>query len=118
MVQSKGRGTSERGFASMDEKKQREIASKGGHKQIHAEYFHAGADIAIPNTFRTTPRAFRKLGRESEAGGALRNAVSVTLKAKEKTCRQVFVAGSFAPLEDCYRPDLVPCENELRKEML
>ena len=31
MAQSKGHDTSNRGFASMDEKKRREIASKGGH---------------------------------------------------------------------------------------
>ena len=28
----------------------------------------------------------------------------------------MFVGGSFAPLEDCYRPDLVPAEDELREE--
>ncbi|MFY9642700.1 MAG: homocysteine S-methyltransferase family protein [Rhodomicrobium sp.] len=85
-------------------------------EQIHAEYFDAGADIAITNTFRTTPRTFRKLGRESEAERALKTAVGIALRAKENTRRGVFVGGSFAPLEDCYRPDLVPSEDELRKE--
>ncbi len=84
--------------------------------QIHAEYFNAGADVAITNTFRTTPRTFRKVGRESEAEGALKKAVGIALTAKEKAGRPVFVGGSFAPLEDCYRPDLVPHKDELRKE--
>lgn len=30
--------------------------------------------------------------------------------------RHVLVAGSIAPLEDCYRPDLVPAETELEDE--
>jgi S-methylmethionine-dependent homocysteine/selenocysteine methylase len=84
--------------------------------QIHRDYFAAGADVAITNTFRTTPRAFRKAGRESEAAEALKKSVSIALDAKRNAGRQVFVGGSFAPLEDCYRPDLVPNEAELRQE--
>jgi len=36
--------------------------------------------------------------------------------ADEATGRRVLVAGSIAPLEDCYRPDLVPSDTELREE--
>jgi S-methylmethionine-dependent homocysteine/selenocysteine methylase len=85
-------------------------------EQIHTDYFEAGADAAITNTFRTTPRTFAKAGREGEAWSALRQAVSAALAAKRKAGREVFVAGSFAPLEDCYRPDLVPSAEELRAE--
>jgi len=85
-------------------------------EQIHADYFDAGADVAITNTFRTTPRTFRKLGRESEAERALKKSVAIARRAKRNAGRQVFVGGSFAPLEDCYRPDLVPPMVELREE--
>ena len=85
-------------------------------EEIHDDYFDAGADVAITNTFRTTPRAFRKAGRESEARDALKKSVAIALNSRKKAGRQVFVGGSFAPLEDCYRPDLVPSENELRRE--
>ncbi len=85
-------------------------------REIHEDYFEAGADVAITNTFRTTPRAFRKAGRESEARRAFESAVSIALKSKESAGRRAFVGGSFAPLEDCYRPDLVPSESELRAE--
>ena len=85
-------------------------------EEIHADYFEAGADVAITNTFRTTPRTFRKAAREKEAEGALRQSVAIALRAKRKAGREVFVGGSFAPLEDCYRPDLVPAEDELREE--
>jgi S-methylmethionine-dependent homocysteine/selenocysteine methylase len=84
--------------------------------EIHDDYFNAGAEVAITNTFRTTPRAFRKAGRESEARDALKKSVAIALNSKKKAGRQVFVGGSFAPLEDCYRPDLVPNEYELRRE--
>ena len=85
-------------------------------EQIHADYFRAGADVAVTNTFRTTRRTFRKAGREEEAEGALRQSVAIAVRAKRNAGRQVFVGGSFAPLEDCYRPDLVPAEDELRTE--
>jgi homocysteine S-methyltransferase len=85
-------------------------------REIHDEYFEAGADVAITNTFRTTPRAFRKAGREGEARRAFEAAVSIALKSKEEAGRRAFVGGSFAPLEDCYRPDLAPGERELRAE--
>jgi S-methylmethionine-dependent homocysteine/selenocysteine methylase len=84
--------------------------------QIHADYFAAGADVAITNTFRTTPRTFRKAGRESEAEAALKKSADIALSAKKRADRQVFIGGSFAPLEDCYRPDLVPSADELREE--
>jgi S-methylmethionine-dependent homocysteine/selenocysteine methylase len=85
-------------------------------EQIHADYFEAGADVAVTNTFRTTPRTFAKAGRTGEAWSALRQAVAAALGAKRKAGRLVFVGGSFAPLEDCYRPDLVPSAGELREE--
>jgi len=85
-------------------------------QKIHDDYFDAGADVAITNTFRTAIRAFRKSGRESEARDALKKSVAIALDSKKKSGRQVFVGGSFAPLEDCYRPDLVPGEIELRRE--
>jgi S-methylmethionine-dependent homocysteine/selenocysteine methylase len=85
-------------------------------RRIHDEYFEAGADVAVTNTFRTTPRAFAKAGREGEARRALDAAVATALASKEAASRRVFVAGSFAPLEDCYRPDLVPDGRALRAE--
>jgi S-methylmethionine-dependent homocysteine/selenocysteine methylase len=85
-------------------------------EEIHDDYFEAGADVAIANTFRTTPRAYAKVGREAEARRALDRAVAIALRSKENAGRRAFVGGSFAPLEDCYRPDLVPSEAELWEE--
>ncbi len=85
-------------------------------EKIHADYLYAGADVAVTNTFRTTPRTFAKAGREGEAERALKLAVAISQNAARKSGRGVYVGGSFAPLEDCYRPDLVPAEDELRRE--
>jgi S-methylmethionine-dependent homocysteine/selenocysteine methylase len=92
------------------------IDAPGLVEQIHTDYLEAGASVAITNSFRTTPRAFAKAGREAEALGALKESVAIAMRAKRKAARRVFVGGSFAPLEDCYRPELVPAKDELRDE--
>lgn len=85
--------------------------------QIHKDYFSAGADICITNTFRTTPRTFDKVGRAQDAHLALKRAVDSAKEARSLvTDRPVFIAGSFAPLEDCYEPDLVPDDESLKRE--
>ncbi len=78
-------------------------------QEIQEDYFRAGADINITNTFRTTPRIYKKIGRENDARQAMRNAVQAARNAQAVvTDRPTFIGGSFAPLEDCYSPDLVP----------
>ncbi len=70
-------------------------------REIHRDYVAAGAHVHTANTFRTKSRTtpdWETLARRAVAlareGGAAR------------------VAGSIAPLEDCYRPDLSPPEPE------
>lgn len=85
--------------------------------QIHRDYFDAGADVCITNTFRTTPRTFEKVGNPAQGRTALKRAVdSAKEAASHVKDRPVFVAGSFAPLEDCYRPDLVPDDETIARE--
>ena len=69
---------------------------------IHRDYSAAGAKIHRANTFRTQKRIFPDKWEE------------LTAKAVQ-ICRDAIssggggaVAGSIAPLEDCYRPDLSP----------
>jgi S-methylmethionine-dependent homocysteine/selenocysteine methylase len=68
--------------------------------EIHAEYAAAGATVHTANTFRTKRR---NLG----AGWAQAAERAVEL-ARRAATRGHRVAGSIAPLEDCYRPDLSP----------
>jgi enediyne biosynthesis protein CalE2 len=45
-----------------------------------------------------------------------REAASETSSKRTGLARQIWVAGSLAPLEDCYRPDLVPDDMALERE--
>ena len=98
---------------------------------IHREYVDAGADYITANTFRTTPRAYEKIGvrGENKEGGkkedgerrkparrtgreakaiareSLNQAVDLAKKAAGNSAK---VLGSIAPLEDCYSPELFP----------
>jgi S-methylmethionine-dependent homocysteine/selenocysteine methylase len=78
-------------------------------RAIHADYIAAGADIITTNTFRTTGRTLARAGRdraEAERLNAL--AVEQARAAATAAAREVLVAGSIAPLEDCYSPWLTP----------
>jgi S-methylmethionine-dependent homocysteine/selenocysteine methylase len=75
---------------------------------IHRENVAAGADILTANTFRTTRRALDESGNADRARELAHSAVRIAREAARGADRPVFVAGSVAPLFDCYRPDLVP----------
>jgi S-methylmethionine-dependent homocysteine/selenocysteine methylase len=70
--------------------------------RIHREYAAAGATVHTANTFRTNPRHAGANWREWT-----RRAVTLAREAVPPGHR---VAGSVAPVEDCYRPDLSPGE--------
>ena len=79
-------------------------------RKIHEAYLTAGADILTTNTFRATPRAYRNNGYEEHEARqrsheSLERAVEL---AKQLAGVDIIVAGSIAPLEDCYEPDLFP----------
>ncbi len=91
---------------------------------IHLDYAGAGAEILVTNTFRTTLRALDKAGRGADWRLLNRRAVEAARAAAEAVGagarraggRACLVAGSIAPLEDCYRPDLVPPRAECLAE--
>ena len=85
--------------------------------QIHKEYFEAGADIITTNTFRTTRRTMKRANLPDRSKQLTATAVALARRAREAVAdRRVLIAGSMAPLEDCYRPDLVPSDTELKDE--
>ena len=86
--------------------------------QIHTDYINAGSNYITTNTFRTTPRAFKKTGlctkdAESVAYKALQSALQSAILAAQEN---VSILASIAPLEDCYMPHQFPgtkiAENE------
>jgi S-methylmethionine-dependent homocysteine/selenocysteine methylase len=75
-------------------------------RQIHRENLLAGADIITTDTFRTTARTFRKAGLDPARAAELEVlAVGLAAEARTETRRPgALIAGSIAPLEDCYLP--------------
>jgi S-methylmethionine-dependent homocysteine/selenocysteine methylase len=82
---------------------------------VYADFLTAGAQVIAANTFRANLRALRRVGLD-EAGAADVVREAVELARAAVSGRPVWVAGSIAPVEDCYRPDLVPSNAELRAE--
>ena len=86
-------------------------------RRIHTEYIESGADIITTDTFRTTARTFRRAGLSDRSEELTARAVALAIEACASAGdREVLIAGCMAPLEDCYRPDLVPPEEDLARE--
>lgn len=82
-------------------------------QQIHREYVAAGADIITANTFRTHARSLQQTPWHNSAKALTCEAVALARQAAAET---TYIAGSIAPLEDCYSPDLTPSRKELERE--
>src|SRR5512147_1596702 len=74
---------------------------------IHTEYLAANADIITTNTFRTHRRTLTRAGLGERTRELTQLAVAIAREAARQADRQVFVAGSISPLEDCYSPQRV-----------
>jgi S-methylmethionine-dependent homocysteine/selenocysteine methylase len=86
-------------------------------RSIHASFLGAGAHVVTANTFRCNARAAQAAGLD-RAGAAwlVHAAIGVATAARMDAGTPAAIAGSMAPIEDCYRPDLVPPEDQLRAE--
>lgn len=97
------------------------LEAPGVLRQIHLEYLQAGAEVITANTFRTHRRNLARAGLGDRAAELTRQAVDIARAALREAMqgthdRQAFVAGSIAPLEDCYSPELVPPDAALERE--
>ena len=83
-------------------------------REIHTDYVTAGAEVITANTFRTTRYAFQRAGVDGELWiEATTAAVQI---ARETAGSGVVVAGSIAPLEDCFSPEMAPSYHVAVKE--
>lgn len=87
-------------------------------QKIHGDYIVAGAEIIITDTFRTTRWAFAKKEQADKARDMTLLACRLVRRAIEqaKPAHPVYIAGSMAPLEDCYSPELTPSNEHLEQE--
>lgn len=85
--------------------------------QIHTDYLRAGAEIITANTFRTHRRTLALAGLGDRAKELTQRAVELAQEARQVAgARDVYVAGSVSPLEDCYSPHLTPPQAECERE--
>jgi enediyne biosynthesis protein CalE2 len=84
--------------------------------RIHSEYAAAGVEVVTANTFRTQRRTLARGGLGERAEELTRIAVELARQGAQSGRDRVFVVGSAPPLEDCYRPDLVPEPQALARE--
>jgi homocysteine S-methyltransferase len=88
---------------------------------IHGDEAGSGAEILTANTFRTHARTLAKAGMGSRAAELSALAIrlahqAATVRDASLRGREIFVAGSLSPLEDCYRPDLAPDTTSMERE--
>lgn len=84
--------------------------------EIHAEYVAAGAELLTANSFRTQERTLARAGLGGEAPRLTALAVELARRAARGAGHPVWVLGSAPPLEDCFRPDLVPDAAAMARE--
>ena len=85
-------------------------------ERVHRDYLDAGADALTACTFRTQGRTLARAGLAGRAAELTRRAVEIARRAAQAADRPVLVVGSAPPLEDCFRPDLVPDRDSLARE--
>lgn len=98
---SQGTGTSNRGFASMDTTKQREIASKGGQSV-------PAAKRSFSQDRRLAAEAGRKGGQSSHGGGRSKQVPNVPSDVASAGSRPTGGAGSDVPAEERERVSNAP----------
>ena len=86
--------------------------------QIHRDYIDAGSHFITTNTFRTTPRAYRKTGLSKSSSIAMAHrSLEIAVRLANKAANdKLTILGSIAPLEDCYEPRLFPGEEIAKNE--
>lgn len=75
-------------------------------RQIHLDNLLAGADIVTTNTFRSTARTLAKAGIDPARAAEL-DVLAVRLADEARAAAgrpDALIAGSIAPLDDCYSP--------------
>ena len=89
-----------------------QLASDVG--QLHRLMLRAGTRADWSHFARKAVRAFEHMSERAAELTAL--AIVLAREAARAAPRPAFVLGSAAPLEDCYRPDLVPDDAALTRE--
>lgn len=80
-------------------------------RELHRDYFSAGADIATTNSYALLRDRLRPFGLERRFAELHRQACQLAVSARDEH-GQGLVAGSMGPVGRSYRPDLAPSVEE------
>jgi homocysteine S-methyltransferase len=80
-------------------------------ENIHREYINAGCDIITTNTFRTKPYSLQSISLDIDQEKVIELSLSIAKNATKET--NVLIAGSNAPVEDCYQIERTISKNIL-----
>jgi len=81
--------------------------------ELHKSYIEAGADIITTNTFRTNPTVFKKANLKISNKEFVHQSVSLAKEAAAS--KDIIIAGSNPPAEDCYQKARTISEIELER---
>lgn len=89
------------------------MTDPGVVQQIHLDYISAGADVITINSYGIIRSDLAKVGKEDLFAELNLLACRLAAQAREKSGRDILIAGSLPPLRGSYRPDLVGPADEI-----
>ena len=89
------------------------ITDPGVVRRIHLDYIAAGADIITTNTYGIIRSDLSKEKIEDRFAELNTLACELAVEAREKSKREVMIAGSLPPLGGSFRPDLVGPDDKI-----
>ena len=81
-------------------------------REVHHDYLVAGARVLITNTYSTIPSYLDKADLGGDYLSYARQAGEIARSTADAFPAEVTVLGSIPPLEESFRPDLVPSDDE------
>ena len=79
---------------------------------VHLEFIEAGARIITLNSYSATPRRLTRAGRSGMFEGLQGAALRAAQSARDRSGRDILIAGCLPPLTASYRPDLTLSEKD------
>ena len=79
-------------------------------KEVHQAYVDVGAQVITTNTYSTIPSYLQKENKTHLMNDLIVKAGEIAREVADENAQEIIVAGSLPPLDESYRPDLVPDE--------
>ena len=79
-------------------------------KEVHQAYVDVGAQVITTNTYSTIPSYLQKENKTHLMHDLIVKAGEIAREVADENAQEIIVAGSLPPLDESYRPDLVPDE--------